>query len=353
MADDSFIRFIKGVASEHEQDHWENWQNLHTNHQVLIEQSKELIQFTAFEERQVPDPRAELKKLEFLIERNNQALKKTRVNSRGHIPGRRTGSYWWFSAAAMVMVALSASFFFNQLGVPEVNETEQVTIHTKSEFHTSYGEKATLQLTNGSRIILNSNSNLTYSFTGTGGGYRVMDIHLRGEAWFDIIPDHTNGDRIFRIHTPDGIVEVLGTTFAVQTSPKGTRAVLEKGKIRINSNTLREIETEIDNAMIMMPGQMARLFSGSGKIELYDVNPDLYTSWIRDVWMFEQTPLIEVAQRIETLFGVTVEISSTELQEKTLSGSIGSGNLSLIKKGISEALNEDVFQRGNRIIIGS
>jgi hypothetical protein len=55
---------------------------------------------------------------------------------------------------------------------------------------------------------------------------------------------------------------------------------------------------------------------------------------------------------MEMVFGVEVNINPTTLRNKTLSGTIGSTNLQLIKESLSEALHVQVRQFENKVIIG-
>jgi transmembrane sensor len=349
FSDDSFVRFIKGKAPYNEKKYWESWEKKSPHNHQMIEQARELTQYAGFEAGNVPDPQMELKKFEAAAEQTVSGNQKKSIQ-KFYPPHRRPGTFIRAAAALLIVGILSIGLFLMDTERPEELSEKDVAVQSMSEFQTSYGEKATLQLTNGSEIILNANSRLSYLYTGSAGEGRMMDIYLEGEAWFDIVPDAGENPGQYRIHTSHGVVEVLGTTFAVRTSSRKTQAVLEEGVIRINLN---EVEgSKFEEGIVMNPGQMIEFLQDSGRIELREVNPDLYTSWIRDVWIFDETPLAEIAERMESVFGVTVEIASSGLKEKTLSGSIGSKNLSLIKQGISEALDEKVVQNGDTIIIG-
>jgi transmembrane sensor len=349
ISDDSFVRYLKGTASANEKKQWDSWKKSDPYNKILFKQAEELFDYTGFEGRNVPDPHAELKKLEKTITRSS--------SPENYKPGRfeigrrqRTGTIIRAAAALLIIGVLSIGFFLQQAQESEDIAENETAVYTSSEFKTSYGEKATLELTNGSQIILNANSHLSYSYRGSQEKGQVMDIFLNGEAWFDIVPFEGDGTGTYRIHTGHGVVEVLGTTFVIQTSQKLTRAVLEEGVIRLDIDKTKS--TEYEEGIVLSPGQFVEFNQDTGRIELREVNTDLYTSWIRDVWVFDQTPLREIAERIESVFGVTVEITTLTLKEKTLSGSIGSKNLPLIKQGISEAFGEKVVQSEDVIIIG-
>lgn len=349
LLDDSFIRFIKEIASEEERFYWLKWEHGDPDHPMLVKHAKELIRFTGYNERRIPDPHIELKKFEGSVKRTSVSTKKNEDKNRFRA-GKRKRGYLLTAAAALALVFVSVGIFYSMGTEGELVPTEEeITATSKSDYQTGFGEKAFLNLSDGSRIVLNANSHLTYSWSGSGKTGQNIDVYLQGEAWFDIEPSAEQTARLLRVHTQDGIVEVTGTTFAVQTSDNGTMAVLEEGEIRIT----RQQPGQSGNAnAVLKPGEMAQLQAGVEQIEIRNVNPELYTSWIRGTWTFEQTPLNQIASRIEMVFGVEVEIDPASLNEKTLSGTIGSSNLQLIKEGLSEALQVQVKQIGNKIIIG-
>lgn len=349
LLDDSFVRFIKDMASKEEKLYWEEWQRQHCDHQVLVRDAKELIEFTDYDERRIPDPHVELKKLENSLKKPDLFPKKP-GKMKMHRNRKRSGSYWLVAAAVIVCTVFLIGVFQIMEKDSGPDLPEEFTTVSKSDYQTGFGEKAFLHLTDGSRIVLNANSHLTYSWSDAGRSGKNIDIHLEGEAWFDIEPHTGEASRLLRVHTRDGIVEVTGTKFVVQTSSQGTRAILEEGEIRVQMPN--DEDSELISRAILKPGEMAQLISGKNEIVLEKINPRIYTSWIRDAWTFDQTPLNQVAERIESVYGVKVNISSTELQNKTLSGTIGSTNLQLIKEGLSEALQVQVRQVKDTIIIG-
>lgn len=347
LLDDSFVRYIKGIASEEERICWQEWQRQNPDHQVLVQHAKELIQFTEYKGERIPDPHTELKKLEDSLKRTSFSTKKNEDKNRFSAK-KHVRSSWLAAALVLVIVSIGVFQFLGDKGDAKPNLE---TVTSASEYHTGFGEKAFLHLTDGSRIVLNAHSHLSYSWSDYGANGQQIDIQLEGEAWFDIEPSTGQQPRLLRVHTQDGIVEVTGTVFAIQTSTEGTRAVLKKGEIQITPLVNSNNETR-NNRTILAPGEMAQFFSNSDQIKIENVNPEIYTSWVRDVWTFEQTPLIQIATRIESVFGVEVKIDSMNLKDRTLSGTIGSTNLQLIKEGLSEALQVQVMQIDNKVIIG-
>ena len=81
---------------------------------------------------------------------------------------------------------------------------------------TNYGEIQTHLLPDGSKVILNANSTLTFKEHWTNKTVRV--VKLQGEAFFEVKKKGTNEQ--FIVQTDRGIIRVLGTSFNVKQRAK-------------------------------------------------------------------------------------------------------------------------------------
>lgn len=345
LNNDSFVRWISNKSNEKEQDYWQTWLRQDPTRKELVEQARELTEVVELDAPIISEPQKELKKLMGTLDKK-EARPGTGPRFHRRI-NRRSKAFWGSAAAGLLLLIAVMGFWVNEYYKAPSPEESTVT-QKKQEYKTGYGEKTHLSLSDGSKIILNANSHLKY-LTSTGQRQDI-EVWLKGEAYFDIFHHEGNNQRSFTVHTSDGSVEVLGTQFVVKTATEGTQAVLQKGKIRIKADSSRSIKRR-DKEVVMAPGELAHFSSELGKIVRSKVNTRVYTSWIEDTWVFDETPLRQVADRIEDTFGVKVEIAGT-LQKKILSGSIKSTNLDFLQKALSEVVNEPVTKRGNTVLIG-
>lgn len=301
----SFVLWIKGECSPRETKHWDAWLSEHPTHEQLARKAGEIVE-AVHSEYEIPDPQVELQKLSREM---NRRKRQPRVPLPSH-PNRSTwGQHTRAAAAGLIFViALLGGLFAYQYGPAEKANADQIVAPEKAfskEYTTGYGEKVTFRLSDGSSIMLNANSNLQFSSKIKGG--LNTQIWLQGEAYFDIV--HLEGDRqrTFTVHTRDGNIQVLGTRFAVNTFGGGTQTALEQGKIDIR------IKEEDDSSVPsteyeLKPGEIANFTTNDNKITVKEADMRLYTSWIEDKFAFAQTPMQEVARRIERTFGVEVMI---------------------------------------------
>lgn len=94
------------------------------------------------------------------------------------------------------------------------------------------GGEYRLQLADGSRIWLNSESSLRYPVKF---GLHRREIFLSGEIYLEVVPDT---QRPFIVHTANRTIKVLGTRFNVRNYPTDSlwSTTLVEGKIQIGHN---------------------------------------------------------------------------------------------------------------------
>jgi transmembrane sensor len=97
------------------------------------------------------------------------------------------------------------------------------------EYVTGIGEHRTIPLSDGSRIIMNTQSRLRVRFSTHG---RDIEL-LEGEALFSVAGDAT---RAFRVHARRTLVEALGTQFSVYLGNSGTKIAVTQGRVRVFEN---------------------------------------------------------------------------------------------------------------------
>lgn len=273
------------------------------------------------------------------VESEIQQTKKYRL------PRRQSYKGWFFVAAASVMLLIISFVMLKFTGfISSPNEPEAA--QQTPEWHsisTDYAENKNIRLDNGTEITLNSNSTVSYA-----EGWVLDDtlsIKLKGEAYFDV-KRRSERDPVFQVETTDGNVSVLGTRFMVNTWNNRTQVVLEEGEVAIDTKANRTTTTDA----IVQPNELAEFSLSSKEVNIKNVNTELFTSWTKGVLVFDRTPLIEVANRIEKIFGKKVLITDPALLAKKVSGSVESNNINVITSSIAKSLQISVAQNENQIV---
>lgn len=335
LDDQSFNRWIKNEANQSEQEYWNKWFLEKNENQELVFAAKKFLNIS-FMEEEIPEIEYEFHKLE------KQIANEEFIQSTHPLIQIRNIFYkhsYAVAASFVLIFTLLTWFLINQF-----KEIETKEIY--STLKTNYGEKKSLTLLDGSKIILNVNSSITYNFFPEEND--ITEVQLQGEAYFDIVHNPNGKERKFRVHTNDGFVEVLGTKFTVESRKQYTQVVLSAGKVRVS---LEDNEKKVVKYYLMKPGELTKLSSQENIFEITKVNPEVYSSWINNRLIFDDTPLSVIKNRIENTYGVEVIIRDEKLLEQKFSGSIGDYDLQSLLKGLSTTLKMKIKKEGNIIVI--
>lgn len=222
------------------------------------------------------------------------------------------------------------------------------------KYQTAYGETMEVVLPDSSVIKLNGNSQL--SFMSDWDHTAIREVWLQGEAYFEVrrksehnldpaqLGDTLAGQK-FIAYTDNFNVEVLGTSFNV--NDRGTRAsvVLSTGKVRLKKNDERK-------DIVMKPGDRVALSAQNDDLIAKTVNPDLYTAWTKNMLVFEDTPLSEIAQLLEDNYGLKVTMKDKALKDRIFTGDIPTIQTDVLLEILKTSMQINITQTGNQVIIG-
>lgn len=164
------------------------------------------------------DPRhaAEFRSLETLWNSKPfiEAVKTLPVDRRALI--RPKARRWPLPAALAASVLLAVGIW----------QFPALTIAVEADYLTATGSQTTVDLPDGSTMMLNTDTAVALDFDV---GRRHVHL-LRGEAFFDVVHDPAHP---FTVSGHYGEVQVLGTAFSVKTSDDEDEVVLERGRVQV------------------------------------------------------------------------------------------------------------------------
>ncbi len=235
----------------------------------------------------------------------------------------------WFLIAAALIVVFSTSLFLGKDYIFYKN------------YQTAYGEIETIELLDGSLVSLNANSSLKVPRFGFGN--RTREVYLLGEASFSV--KHTVDHQRFIVKTSKNFeIEVLGTEFNVNTRYKDAKVVLNKGKIQLNY-----LEGKITKRLTMKPGDLV-IIDPKGKANIQEVTqPQAFSAWRENRYVFDETSLQEVAMMIQESFGIKVEFKEESLTKRTISGTFHAENADELLQVIAELLEINYNRQNNNV----
>lgn len=170
------------------------------------------------------------------------------------------------------------------------------------------GGEFKLQLADGTRVYLNSATDLRYPVAFTGLERRV---YLKGEAYFEVAKDV---EHPFIVVTDDVQVRVYGTSFNVNTlGADGVRTVLVEGKVGIRGQ-------DLDREYVLKPNELAFYDRNSRDMKIETVDPDLYTLWRKGIFVFERETLENIMNTLSLWYDMEVFFQSESAKQLHFSG---------------------------------
>ena len=232
-------------------------------------------------------------------------------------------------AAASVLLLLVAGWWLLAPGATSLTTT------------TAFAEQKTLTLPDGTTVWLNANSTLTYPENWDDREDRR--VTLEGEAFFRVNPKPSTGQK-FLVTTADLTVAVLGTVFNVNSREERTSVFLEEGRIAL------QLDESTAEEKLMEPGDLVT-YSAKRKQLIQDEKPPtpaVHTSWKDGVLVFDNTPLSEVLDKVENIYGITFEVPDSTINQREITAGLPMEELTIVVPLLEQVLGYSIVEDGGR-----
>lgn len=199
---------------------------------------------------------------------------------------------WFRSAAAILLIGLLSA---NLYWMMEKDAAETNCMEVPA------GQRASLTLSDGTKVWLNSSSRLIYPARFSSGKRYVQ---LEGEGYFEV----THREKApFIVHAGPVRVRVLGTRFNVKNYQNESSSItLTEGKVEVTTSGN-------DCKVILNPNEQVSYSEKSGWTPICPVNAEAVRSWTRGEAAYINKRLDEITSDLERKFNVHIEIKDTEL----------------------------------------
>ena len=202
------------------------------------------------------------------------------------------------------------------------------------------GGEFSVLLSDGSSVHLNSCSSLTYPVPFMGD---VREVKLSGEAYFDV----TKSDRPFIVKMEDIDVRVLGTSFNLSgyTTDQNVSVTLVSGKVAIRDHQLQR-------DFNVTPGMRFEYNRESQQVKMWEVDPELYISWMKGKFRFEDMRLEDIMVTLNRWYDCTITYSDNTLRDLRFTGAAEKDRPASYLLELIEMITEVKFQiDGKHILI--
>lgn len=233
-------------------------------------------------------------------------------------------SRWWMAAASVILLAAGIYSGYRWLT-------------PRPELHTAYGEIRENKLPDGTEVVVNADSKLTYSAGWKDGNDR--EVWLNGEAFFHV--SKTPLKSRFIVHTDHFDIIVTGTQFNVVNREDKANIMLKEGSVILRTHEGRELK--------MAPGDFVEF--NADRLEKKLVKNDSVLAWKEHKLVFDNTPVQELVRIIHQHYGVTVQMTGDSISEKTISGILPNDNLEVLLQALEATADFEIIRQGDVILI--
>jgi transmembrane sensor len=246
---------------------------------------------------------------------------------------------WAIASTLLLMVATGAFLSYR--------------LRRSPEYVTTIGEQRTVPLEDGSRIALNSNSEVKIEFTAERRAVRL----LYGEAFLEVAH---NQARPFIVIAGDNQVTAVGTTFEVRYESNQVDVTLVEGKVNVTtaaepltaptdlSNALNGLGKLSSSGYAMTAGERLTISKGASAV-IDAPRVEAVTAWRRGEVMLDDTLLTEAVAEMNRYNRSPLIIDESRVAALRISGIYHTGDSEGFAQSVAQLYGLEVLQEGDQI----
>jgi ferric-dicitrate binding protein FerR (iron transport regulator) len=309
-------KILSGEASEAEIREMNNWINQSEENKADFEKISEI-----WKGIETPQPKTVPEFSDFW--RSLSAKMDVYNKGKVHLIKKRRIKYGSLAIAATVLIIMGSLFLFK-------------LFDTTQSVKTAVGERKTINLQDGSVIIMNNDSEISYP-----GKFdeEKREVFLKGQAFFQVAEQGSP----FIVQTSVVNVHVLGTSFDVKSRMEQTKVIVKSGRVMVSSLLANENEKLKENEMV-------RIQKDGKIIKTTHVDADYLLGWMNDKFIFDKTPLIEIKRELERYYGISIVVDEN-IESMELTGEFSNQPAQEVIDLICLALNLRYQSKNNEFVI--
>ncbi len=233
-----------------------------------------------------------------------------------------------------IIFASLALGYFREMQIPTIAGIEM----TKG---TEPGQKLSFHLEDGTKVILNAGSKLSYPASFDTDN---RTVELEGEAFFEVSKD---ADRPFRVITKNVVTTALGTSFNINAFPerKNIEIALVTGIVSVESIS----EGDSLQSVILNPGELATISNDNHTILKSGFDFNKYIAWKDGLIYFKDADYLEIKDCLENWYGVRFDANKTPGKKWNFSGKFEDESLENILSALQFGHNFEYKIEGKEI----
>jgi transmembrane sensor len=339
------VRYLEGSLTEEESEQFSVWLNSDEDNESTLRFAKQIWVNAALpiETQDTINLNPDRDWIELLekIQEKREIEKNKRVAAFRKIRHRHIYLSNFLKIAALFLVA-AMSVLITLYYVPTADTSDFEPVFRVVS--TNAGEKASIDLGDGTKVFLNSESRIDIPEVFLTN---LRYVRLEGNAYFSVQKDE---QRPFLIETENAVIRVIGTEFDLRSYPdeNEVRVAVKNGTVSMNS-----IVSE-DEGIIVEGGNLGRLNLDTGLIELENIqNMALYSGWLEGRLIFHNMVMERVFTQLKRWYNVEIvyELTDLSLFEKEFTAELRMRSIDDVFNVIAHAMDFQFFKNEQDQII--
>lgn len=213
--------------------------------------------------------------------------------------------------------------------IPGVNDS---MVNTAAIYSTPAGSRATVELSDGTSIMLNVASRLEVP---ENFGKSVRTVKLEGEASFNVV--HSSGIP-FSVNAANTQTTVLGTEFGIRAYPKNPfQVVVRSGKVSVDTS-------------VLSANDMLRIVNGNPEI-IRDRGIDKALAFAEGKLVIDNRPLADAIDDLNRWYNADIHLSHDSLGSMMMDAVLMEGSIGDLMEVLQAIFGVNIVRDGRRITL--
>lgn len=205
-----------------------------------------------------------------------------------------------------------------------------------ADYTTSPGEQRKIPLSDGSEILLNTQSAVSVDYADN---QRQITLH-QGEAYFVVAAD---AQRPFNVRTPAGQVRALGTAFNMNLQEKTSAVTVYQHAVKIT--------TENGKILEQLPEGKQVEFAANAINPVQNANLQRLKAWRDRRMVFQDKPLVAVIAELNRYRPGKIMITSAAIKKLPVTGVFDTDDTNIALRTIEQSLPIQVTKLTEKLVL--
>jgi transmembrane sensor len=258
-------------------------------------------------------------------------------------PVRRTPVAWRAAAAAVIVLAGSTLTVWRMTRHHQPAESSAQAAMT--EIATQRGQRASLHLADGTKVVLGMASRLRIP---SNYGQRGRDVYLDGDGYFVVTHDVAHP---FAVHTAHAVARDVGTKFGVRDYASATTTEVAVADGAVSLSVAVPTVGHTADTVLLHADDIGQIDPQGQVTAVRDADVAGALAWTDGRLVFRDAPLRDVIAELGRWYNLDLQVHDSSVAARRLTASFSDESVPLVLERIALSLDLRVDRQGRTIVL--